>query len=60
MASGATTTIAGDYAVVRPANRLLVNELYGGVGLGLAGNRVSNHIIILRRPKACPDKEQHT
>lgn len=33
--SGATTTIASDDAVVRPADRLLVNELYGGVGLGL-------------------------
>lgn len=33
--SGTTTTVAGNHAVMSPADGLLVDKLYGGVGLGL-------------------------
>lgn len=35
VAGRATAAVAGHHAVVRPADRLLVDELYGGVGLRL-------------------------
>lgn len=54
MASRPAAAVAGHDAVVRPADRLLVDELYGGVGLGLQSCRktcissarlcLSNHI----------------
>lgn len=51
--SGTTTTIAGDDTVVRPADGLLVDELDGGVGLGLGRKSYKpTHHAILMHPES--------